>query len=343
MSPPTLLSGEPRIRRVLVIKFGALGDVVLFTPQLARILEVHMADEVTLLTAPDYVELLTGFPRLHIVAFRRRGVIEMLRVLRWLLGQQFDVVYDLQGSLRSRTMTLLTQAQRRAGPVPSLAYTHTPLAGKQGIHAIDRFNAVLLAAGLDAAPAVPQLPHSRVAVSRVEAWLQQQALADRRLVLMHAGASQRWPSKRWPEHYFLELAKTLASRGLTVIWLGGEMERDLNRRLASKTGIDATAAFDLGELVALGRRAAFAMTNDSGPMHLLSAAGLPVYTFFGPTDWRRSHAPGQSAHVLVNPVSCSPCHLPVCPPQQQHVCLAGITPETVLARLEADVMLKPQR
>jgi len=326
-------------RRILVIKLGALGDVVLSTPLLARILEAHAADEVTLLTAPAWVDLFSAFPRVQLVAYRRKGGIEMLRVMHWLLGQSFDVVYDLQGSLRSRIMTLLTQAQKRAGPMPALAYTHTPLAGSQGTHAFDRFNAVLRAAGLEAAPPVLQLPLSTAAVTRVDAWLQQQGLGNRRLVLMHAGASPRWPSKCWPEPHFLQLAQALENCGLAVIWLGGETERDLNRRLARHTGIDASAIFNLGELAALGHRATFSMTNDSGPMHILSTAGLPVYAFFGPTDWQCSHALGQSARVLVNPVPCSPCHLPVCPPQQQHVCLAGITPEIVLARLEADGML----
>jgi ADP-heptose:LPS heptosyltransferase len=333
------LSGKPGGRRVLVIKLGALGDVVLSTALLARILEAHAVDEVTLLTAPVYIDLLSGIPRLRLVAFRRKGGLEMLRVVSWLLGQSFDVVYDLQGSLRSRIMTLLTQAQKRAGPVPALAYTHTPSPGRRGSHALDRFNAVLLAAGLDTAQPVLQLPLSTAAVSRVDAWLQQQDLADRRLVLVHAGASPHWPSKRWPEPYFLQLARALESRGLTVVWLGGEAEAELNRRLACHAGIDASAVFNLGELAALGHRATFSITNDSGPMHILSTAGLPVYAFFGPTDWQRSHAAGQSAQVLVNPVPCSPCHLPVCPPQRQHVCLAGITPEAVLARLEADGML----
>ncbi|MEN8206895.1 MAG: glycosyltransferase family 9 protein [Pseudomonadota bacterium] len=326
-------------RHILIIKLGALGDVVLAIPQIVRLLETHASDRVTLLTAPEYSELLSGFHGLNIVTFKRKGLVSMLRLLRWLLGQSFDVVYDLQGSQRSRIMTLLTQAQKRAGPLPALAYTHAPSPGNHGSHAFDRFNAVLPAAGLDAASPVPQLPLSKAMVSRVDVWLQQQDLSSRRLVLIHAGASQRWPSKRWPEQYFLALALALESRGLTVIWLGGEAEADLNRRLASKTGIDASAVFGLGELAALGRRAALAMTNDSGPMHILSTAGLPVYAFFGPTDWQRSHALGQSAHVLLNPVPCSPCHLPVCPPQRQHVCLAGITPETVLARLEVDGFL----
>jgi ADP-heptose:LPS heptosyltransferase len=329
-------------RHVLIIKLGALGDVVLATPQIARLLEVHAADRVTLLTAPAFRELLAGFRGLNVVTFRRKGLVSTLGLLRWLLGQHFDVVYDLQGSLRSRTMTLLTQAQLRAGPAAALAYTHTPLPGNQRAHAFDRFNAVLRAAAVDVAPASPCLPVSTAALARVDAWLQQQHLAGRRLVLMHAGASQRWASKRWPRDYYLALALALECRGLVVVWLGGEAERDMNRRLAAAAGIDATAVFTLTELAAMGRHAAFAITNDSGPMHILSTACLPVYAFFGPTDWQRSHALGQAAQVLVNPVPCSPCQLPVCPPERQHVCLRGISPETVLARLEADGMLQPE-
>jgi len=332
----------PTGRHILIIKLGALGDVVLATPQIQRLLQAHAADRVTLLTAPDFRELLNGFHGLNVVTFKRKGLISMLGLLRWLLAQHFDVVYDLQGSRRSRIMTLLTQAQLRAGPAPALAYTHTPLSVGHAAHAFDRFNAVLLAAGVDAAPASPCLPVSNAARARVDAWLQQQDTGGRRLVLLHAGASQRWPSKRWPTDCFLELAMALERRGVAVIWLGGEAERAVNRQLAGATGIDATAVFSLVELAALGQRAAFAITNDSGPMHVLSSADLRVYAFFGPTDWQRSHALGQAKHVLVNPVPCSPCYLPVCPPQRQHACLRGLSPDTVLARLETDGMLQPE-
>jgi ADP-heptose:LPS heptosyltransferase len=74
-------------------------------------------------------------------------------------------------------------------------------------------------------------------------------------------------------------------------------------------------------------------------MHVLSTANLPVYAFFGPTDWRRSHALGQQQRVLTNPVSCSPCFLPVCPSERRHECLQGISPALVIARLEADGLL----
>ena len=84
-------------------------------------------------------------------------------------------------------------------------------------------------------------------------------------------------------------------------------DRDLNRRLARNGGIDAAGAFTIVELAELGRSARFAVTNDSGPMHVLSAAGIPVFGLFGPSDWRRNHALGQANRVITpdNTVSAS--------------------------------------
>ena len=328
-------------KNILIIKLGALGDVVLSLPQLQRLVEVHAGDRIILLTAPAYVDLVAGLP-LQTVAFRRKGFVAMLRLVRWLLGQQFDVVYDLQGSTRSRVMTLLTQADKRVGRAPGIACTHTPPAVTDRLHAFDWLNEILVAGGVEAALPDLQLPVSASASVRVTGWLGQQALVGRPLVLMHAGGSRCWPSKRWSEAHFLALASALEEFGFVILWIGGDDERTLNGRLADHAGKDTTAAFSLAELLALAGHAAFAVTNDSGPMHVLSAAGIPVYAFFGPTDWRRSHALGQAARVLINPVPCSPCRLPVCPPQRQHACLQGISPETVLARLAADGLLQVQ-
>jgi len=324
---------------ILIIKLGALGDIVLFLPQLARILEAHSGARVTLLTAPEYAGLVAAFPRLQVVCFRRRGLREMLRLLVWLSRRSFDLVYDLQGSRRSRIMTLFTLAPRRVGRRAGVAYTHTPPPGEAALHAFDRFNAVLVAGGLGSAAPVFPLPWFAATATAVTAWLQENNLQGKRLVLLHAGSSRRWLSKRWEESAFRELATRLTACGLTVVWTGADADRDLNRRLSSVAGIDATGRFDYPELVALARHATFALANDSGPMHLFSMAGLPVYAFFGPTDWRRSHALGQESRVLSHPVSCSPCYLPVCPPQHGHACLREITPAMVIERLDADGLL----
>ena len=130
----------------------------------------------------------------------------------------------------------------------------------------------------------------------VYAWLQQRHLLDRKLVIMHAGASARRPAKRWP--YFSELAELLAHRERMTLWVGGADDRHANAELERITGVDATAEFSLLQLVALTSHAEFAVTNDSGPMHLLACSAIPVYGLFGPSDWRRNHAVGRREHVL---------------------------------------------
>jgi ADP-heptose:LPS heptosyltransferase len=327
--------------RILVIKLGALGDLVLATAQLRAIVDAYPEAEVTLLTSPACADLVRGLPGLEVAAFRRRGFVEMVRVLVWLRRCRFAVVFDLQGSLRSRIMTRWSGARQRIGRWPDFAYTEAPGGGGPALHAFDALNRMLAAAGIEPAPPQAWLPTPIDAGVKVNDWLKRHGQVSRRFALLHAGASARWPSKRWEEAHFGSMAEELTRRGFGVIWIGGDEDRELNRRLAGRVGVDATGAFSLLELAVLGRRAAFAVVNDSAPMHVLSACGCPVYALFGPTDWRRSHGLGQADRVLVNPVACSPCHRPVCPPGYGHRCLSELTPERVLARLAQDGWLDP--
>ena len=322
--------------RILVIKLGALGDVVLASAHIRRIVEAFPDTPVTLLTSPGGGELLQGQPGLEVVTFRRRGAAEMGRVLAWLRRRRFAVVFDLQGSLRSRIMTRVSGARRRIGREPGFAYTHAPPVGGDSKHAFDELNNLLVSQDIDAATRDAWLYVPEDANKQLGAWLDSQGLQLAKLVLMHAGSSSRWLSKRWDATHYAGLAMELEHRGYKVIWIGGDEDADVNRCLAGDTGIDATGRFSFTELVVLGRRAEFAVVNDSAPMHVLAAAGLPVYAFFGPTDWRRSHAPGQGSQVLRHAVDYSPCHLPVCPPERGHACLHGITPAMVVERLERD-------
>ena len=115
-------------------------------------------------------------------------------------------------------------------------------------------------------------------------------------MILHAGSSASHPDKRWP--YYAELASRLDASNYLVVWTGADEDKELNRSLSRITGVDATSEFSVLELVELGKRARFALTSDSGPMHVLSCAGIPVYAFFGPTNWRRNHAIGQESRVI---------------------------------------------
>lgn len=317
---------------------GALGDIVLCTPQIDRIIE-HHSGAIWLLTSPSFAPLFAGHPRLQLITFPRHGARAMWDTLRWVRAQRFTSIYDLQGSDRSRALTLLSGARTRVGIAPRWIYTHSPARDDIREHVFSRLNRLIESAGVRAAEPRPRVWPTAAERQAVSDRLRAANLTDGGFALLHAGSSARWPSKRWEQEHFLALARGIEAAGVSVAWIGGPDEAALNGALAAQVGRDLTGAFTISALAEAARHARFAVVNDSGPMHLLSTAGIPVYAFFGPTDWRRHHAVGQDAHVLVHPVECSPCYLGQCPPARRHACLAEIMPEQVLERLAADGLL----
>ncbi|MEQ8659268.1 MAG: glycosyltransferase family 9 protein [Gammaproteobacteria bacterium] len=283
--------------RILIIKLGALGDVVMATPLVDAILTRHADAAVTLLTTPDYAPLFAPWPRLAVHTSARRGLRTMLALLRWLRAQRFDRVYDLQGNDRSALLCRLSAIPVRVGNHAGRGYTHHPAHAWEGqCHIFERMCEVLATAGVTVTARTPLLPASAAVRDTVDQWLAARAPDARPFALLHAGASAARPEKRWP--YFATLARTLREAGYRVVWLGSAEDAWLNHGYMAADDIDASAAFDILALAELGRRAAFAVTNDSGPMHVLAAAGIPVFGIFGPSDWRRNHALGQAAHVI---------------------------------------------
>ncbi len=284
-------------RDILIIKLGALGDVVMATGLIDRIVQHHAPRRCTLLTSPVYRELFPGLTGMEIKTFDRRSLRSTLATVLWMRNGRFLRVYDLQSNDRTGAMCGLSGIPERAGNHPRFPYNIHPdnrYTGQCHIHT--RMLDILKAAGIPADGVVPCLNPPEADREMVDGWLRDRGLSDRKLVIMHAGASERRPEKCWP--CFSELAVFLEQRGFVAVWAGGKDDRHINAELSRTSGVDATAAFSLLQLVALTSRAEFAVTNDSGPMHLLACGAIPVYGLFGPSDWRRNHAVGQHDRVL---------------------------------------------
>lgn len=325
---------------VVIIKWGALGDLILAAATIQALHTAHAGETVEVITAPAFAGLVSDWGcRVRAVP---RGSGRALLAAAWALRRAgCRRVYDLQGNQRSRVLSLLSGAPERFGLWLGWPYTQAAsVPREQKIHPQQRLNTLLTAAGLPPAPQRFPFAPGAAAQARVAQWLAERALTGQPLALLHAGGSARWQSKRWPEASFLTLAHTLTAAGYAVIWVGGPDERALNARLAAAVGQDAGGAFTLAELLALATRARLAVTNDSGPMHTLAAGNIPVYALFGPTRWQTSHALGQAQRVLTANVACSPCFQPHCPLTAAPLrCLTEITPEQVLARLRTDGLL----
>ena len=146
------------------------------------------------------------------------------------------------------------------------------------------------------------------------------------------------PSKQWPWRRFAELATELRRArgelgevaiaifvGPKEVWLGVRIHEE-SGKLHPVIGPD----LDLAGLAGVLAHLDVAVTNDSGPMHLAAALGVPTVAFFGPTDPRRTAPAGAGHEVLDRELWCSPCFRRRCP-LLHHRCLRGIDVATVVA------------
>ncbi len=256
--------------RVLVIKHGALGDIVLAFAAFAAIRAAHAGDEILLLTTAPFAEFLAASPWFDEVVVDRRpaawnvpGVLALRRKLRG-----FDMVYDLQTSARSSRYFGLAGRPRWSGIAKGCALLHAnPL--RDALHTRERLAEQLGVAGLTLG--APDLSWLSADVSKFR-------LPPRYAVLV-PGASPHRPEKRWPERKFGGLAAQLPMPAVVV---GGAAEAGLAvviKTFAGKT-VDLTGRTDLLELAAVIGGAALAVGNDTGPMHLAAALGVPSLVLF---------------------------------------------------------------
>jgi len=139
-------------------------------------------------------------------------------------------------------------------------------------------------------------------------------------------------AKRWIPERYAAAADLLARRtGARVAILGGADERGLGEAIAA--GLRAPVRMLCGEttlpeLVGVLSRLRLLLTNDSGPMHVAAALGVPVVAVFGPTDWRETAPVGDRHRLVRAPVHCSPCMLRECP--IDHRCMTRIPVDRVV-------------
>ncbi|MBT8342502.1 MAG: glycosyltransferase family 9 protein, partial [Desulfatitalea sp.] len=215
------------MKKILIIKLSALGDLFLALPHMETILQHHATDEVHLITSPAFMPLFEHHPRLRVIPLNRKhhffGHSALARAW-WIQRQCFDVVYDLQGNRTSRRLVRFSRAGKRVGTQPNRIYTHHPAAfyrddSPQSV--FDRLNETLVAGGLSSAQTTCTLYPSDAQRRAVARWKLAQQLTDQRYVVLHAGSSRDWPAKRWPEDHFGALADRLTARALRVVWIGG--------------------------------------------------------------------------------------------------------------------------
>jgi len=256
---------------VLVIRLGALGDLVQCFDAFHAVRARHAAARVTLLTGPAFAGFARAMPWFDAVMedARGRSPLHYLRMRARLRAGGFDRVYDLQNKPRTARYRWLMGPGRRpawSGAAPGAEF---PLPDLAGLHNRDRYLAQLRAAGVPDAGAADL------------SWLDGDVaglVPAGPFALLVPGCSPHLPHKRWPAERYAALGRRLLARGMAPVLAGTGADRDAaDAILAGCPGaVDLVGRTSLGQLAALARRAAAAVGNDTGPVFLAAALGCPT-------------------------------------------------------------------
>lgn len=262
--------------RILIIKLGALGDVVLAFSPFAAIRAHHRTDEVTLLTTAPFAAFCAASPWFDAVEIDRRppwwnlrGVAHLRRQLRG-----FDFIYDLQTSGRSsRYFRLAAGPTGRpgwSGIARGASHPHDN-PDRDRMHTRERQAEQLARAG------IAELPFADLS------WLAASGpVLEPPTALLVPGAAPHRPAKRWPAARFGQLATLLARRGIRPVVVGSAGDAPLAAVILRHcpAALDLTGRTSLLELGGIASRAVLAVGNDTGPMHLAAAMGSRSIVLF---------------------------------------------------------------
>jgi lipopolysaccharide heptosyltransferase I len=292
--------------RILIVKLGAIGDVVHTLPALAALRRAMPAAHIAwAVERGGAAKLLQGNPCLdELIELDLRGWRQSLtntetqteiRQAMWRLRKNpFDLSLDFQGLMKSATVARLARVPRRIGfartalrePASALLLTERVEADDRG-HIIEKNLQLVRHLGCEVSGAY-EFP---LALSEAEeAFADAQAARhDGRFAILNPGGG--WPTKLWEPAGFGAIADRLYEiEGIRSVVTYGPGEEALAAEVAAnaKTGAASPLDTTLKQFFALARRARLFLGGDTGPMHLAAAARAPVVAIFGPTAARRN-------------------------------------------------------
>ncbi len=334
------------MKRILVVQTAYLGDVILSQPLWAAVKRAWPTAEVDLLVQPQWAPLFEADPYLHqVITFDKRGRQRGWRGLRRLAAElgarQYDTALCPHPSFRSALLLRWAGIPERIGFAESagaMLFTSNVRRDRM-LPEVDRVLTLLAVWGLRPSEA-ERRPQLTVPVNDADAKLASWGLTPgQRFVCAHPGSV--WATKRWLPAGFARVLSDLADDGLRPVVIGGVGDVSETNQVQDRCRtmpLNLAGKLSLPELTLLLSRASLLVTNDSGPMHIAGAVGIPVVAVFGSTVPALGYAPvGSPSRVVEHPLACRPCgpHGHRRCPLGHFDCMARISADEVLTACRA--------
>jgi len=309
--------------RILVIKIGAVGDVILATPSLRAIRQKFPKAYMAVLVGLEERQILQNCPYIDELIiynkpFIKKSISNFKKLADDLRKRDFDIVIDFQNSRRSHILSFLSMAPKRFGYGKKFGFllNYRVKDSKAPMPPVRHQFRVLGTLGIELKDEALEVWPAKSDEEAVGAFLNQQWLVENQpLIGINIGGSRRWQTKRWPYDKLSQLCDELAARNMRVVLTGARHDQELAgvvEASGKSKPINAAGKTSLNELSALIKRCKVFISTDSAPMHIAAAVKTPVVAVFGPTDPDRHKPPSENVIIIKKELKCSPCYKPDC-------------------------------
>lgn len=345
------LAGLRDIRRLLIMKWSALGDIALTTAVMEDVCRAFPGAEVHINALPPWDQLFRDDPRFsRVITFtlRGKGPRASLRWLHEIRRNDYDLIIDLQSNDRSRL--LLTLLKLTGARVPHIIgnhagypYTFAPEPLPQYCHVSERQRAALKAAGIPTGTTHPVLYVPEYNRARAARLAERHALTGKRYAVFFPGCQASTPLKRWGSIRFASLAIYLHEAGYDRVVLMGAgddaEECAAIQRVCGDKVLNLCGQTEVLDLIPFCAEARVIVANDTGTAHLTAATQRPMLVIYGPTDPLRARPVGDSVYTLQASIFCINCYRKQC---AHHACMELISPEAAFEVIQRITLGEPR-
>ena len=321
---------KTKIKKILVIKPAAIGDVLLATPVIENLRHNFPDAEIYFLTQKHCVEAIKGNP------FLTKAVTYDLRydstafLIKHISRQKYDLLIDLYGNPRTAIVTYFSNARYKAGYKFNwrrFAYNIKIDPRRKNVHNIEFNLDSLRKLGLEIISSKPRFVLNSIHAEFADRFFERKGLLSNKVIGVNPWGT--WETKIWGEDKFTELGKMLAKTCKILIFWGNEKEKLKGEKIKAAIGRSAELIpeTDLKYMGALMLKCSAFVTNDTGPMHAAWILGVNVAAIFGPTN-PDVQGPLSSNSVVVRNetlkcLGCNLTRLEDCP--YQHKCMKELS------------------
>lgn len=340
---------QTRHQRIVVVQTGFLGDVVLTTPLLTTLHQQLRPESLTVLTTPQAKPLVEHHPHVSrvLVDAKRtdgRGFSGLWRTAQRLRQERFTLAVAAHKSLRTALLLALAGIPQRVGfrQSPGWFLYHRTAQRDSQRHEVERILCIMRAFDLEPEDCnrVPRVEYPEATKELALNVLRSNNLAPTDPLFVVCPGSV-WPTKRWTVDGFASLVRRLESSYGRVLLCGGPDDAEVAHTVheqAGHHGVNLVGQADLQIFMALVDHAQVVISNDSAPMHIAVARGVPVVAIFCATTPSLGYGPYTNNAVIVEKkdLSCRPCgrHGSHACPLGTNACMREISVDDVVAGVE---------